>query len=267
VDKEYRDIELLCSIYLDLPLSYQAYIFATINFNQKKVDRSLAYELFGYNLENEPEESWSPDKLSVSLTRKLNLDSESPFYKHILIAAQDDHILFEVSPKKLEWYVSTATVVDGIINLISSNSKRDRDALYKYRIGEGRHRKILQSDNAPLRNLYLSINDLAIYKTVLNFFTAANNTLFHQAQKNSYVRKTVGIQALFDVLREILTREFSEKKDIRIEYFSQKLQPASVVDFSNNFFQASGVGRSRIRNILLVAMEYTDIEKVKQERL
>lgn len=42
--------DLLCSVYLDLPKALQAQIFATINSTQKRVDRSLTYELFGYNI-------------------------------------------------------------------------------------------------------------------------------------------------------------------------------------------------------------------------
>ena len=87
-----KDMELLCAVYMDLPHAYQAYLFATININQRKVDKSLAYEQFGYNLDEEDRRGWSPDKLAVFLTRKLNLDPESPFNRHIKIAPiQDRH--------------------------------------------------------------------------------------------------------------------------------------------------------------------------------
>ena len=66
---EFKDIELVCSIFFDLPMPYQAYLFATINGNQKKVDKSLALELFGFNVDNEPENTWSPEKLAVYLTK------------------------------------------------------------------------------------------------------------------------------------------------------------------------------------------------------
>ena len=66
------NMELLCSIYLDLPKPFQAQLFATINSTQKPVDKSLTYELFGYNISEEKEEFWTPDKLAVFFTRKLN---------------------------------------------------------------------------------------------------------------------------------------------------------------------------------------------------
>lgn len=50
---ERKAMNLLCAVYMDLPHSYQAYLFATININQRKVDKSLAYDQFGYNLDDE----------------------------------------------------------------------------------------------------------------------------------------------------------------------------------------------------------------------
>ena len=85
-DSSCKDIELVCSIFLDLPNPYQAYLFATINGNQKRVDKSLALELFGYDVDNEPQDTWSPEKLSVFLTRKLNFSKKSPLYQRIKLA-------------------------------------------------------------------------------------------------------------------------------------------------------------------------------------
>src|SRR5437773_12282898 len=98
-------MELLCAVYMDLPHAYQAYLFATININQRKVDKSLAYEQFGYNLDEEPAKGWSPDKLSVYLTRKLNLDPRSPLRGHIKIAPID---AAELLPQRPGWQISTA---------------------------------------------------------------------------------------------------------------------------------------------------------------
>jgi hypothetical protein len=42
-------MQLICSIFFELPKPYQAQLFATINSTQKPVDKSLTYELFGYN--------------------------------------------------------------------------------------------------------------------------------------------------------------------------------------------------------------------------
>ena len=74
----------------DLPKPYQARLFATINANQRPVNKSQTYELFGYNMEEEPAEKWTPEKLAVFLARKLNVDKSSPFHEHIVVPAEND---------------------------------------------------------------------------------------------------------------------------------------------------------------------------------
>ncbi|HCD3582856.1 TPA: DGQHR domain-containing protein, partial [Escherichia coli] len=72
------DFDLVCAIYFELPAPKQAEVFATINFNQQKVDKSLAYQLFGYDLDSVDSEFWSPDTLAIYLTRLLDKEDNSP---------------------------------------------------------------------------------------------------------------------------------------------------------------------------------------------
>ena len=263
VEDEKRDIDLLCSVYLDLPRPYQMYIFATINTNQVKVDKSLSYELYGAGLADEKPETWPPEKLAVFLCRRLNTSSGSPFYKHIIVAAQDDEILITASKEEVGWRVSTATVVDGILKLISTNPKEDRDVLHRDPL-ISRKRSLLSAESkAPLRQLYRDINDLAIYTAVENYFKAVEQTLWKAAKEASYLFKTVGIQALFDVLNRILTEKFKEERDLRIDYFAGFLEPSLSLDFSESFFrQASGMGRVQIRSIILLLARLISVEEL-----
>ena len=261
------ETELVCAVYLDLPNPYQAYIFATINYNQKKVDRSLALELFGFDLTEDQSSSWSPEKLAVFISRRLNLDDNSPFYGHIIVAAQDDSLLFKIAPVNQTWFVSTATVVDGILGLISSNPQRDRDAIQRVEMGPNRNRSLLKSDNAPLRDFYLKSSDTFIYTVVKNYFKAADKILFANARHQSYIFKTVGIQALFDVLKKLVPQA-TEDKDISLDFFSDFLRKVEMVDFSDRIFQASGLGRSRIKNLILYSFDmYSPRDNEKDREL
>ena len=118
VDQDYMDIELVCSIFIDLPNQYQAYLFATIISNQKRVDKSLALELFGYDLDNEPSNTWSPEKLAVFLTRRLNFSKDSPLYQRVKLAPLYSEISETVDRNK--WLLSTAAMVEGIMSLSSN---------------------------------------------------------------------------------------------------------------------------------------------------
>lgn len=253
-------MELPCSVYLDLPNPFQAYLFATINFNQKKVDRSLAYSLFGFNIDQEAPASWSPDKTGVFMARKLNTDDLSPFKGRIVIAAQNDEVLLRTDAADDGWVVSMATVVDGLLRLFSKNPKRDRDEMHRSPPAE-RTRNVLVDDGSPLRNLYLSENDVVIYTIAANFFTAAKQLFWDRAGERSFIYKTVGNQALFDVLKTI-AREADQAKKISVSYFVGRLAPAEHINFADDFFQASGKGRNRLRRSILLRMGLDTLQDV-----
>lgn len=277
----HKSVDLPCAIFFDLPNSYQAFLFATINGNQKKVDRSLSLELFGFNVEDESPKSWTPEKLAVFLSRKFN-NKIGPFHKRIKIAPLDPKKLFV---NKKDWFISTATLVDGILALISGNPKRDRVVMARESILTGRSRGMVSSirDNSPLRDWYLDGQDDQIYNTVRGYFLAVEELLWDKSVPNSYIRKTVGVLALFDLLKRLLSDLPIKRKvyfvnnsflkddpllDSELKTtFAKYIEPFQHVDFTDNFFQASGVGRARIRTILLIANGYEvrASESVKNE--
>src|SRR5262249_29161093 len=142
--------------------------------------------------------------------------------------------------RRVDWTVSTATIVDGILSLISSSPGTDRDLMHTKTVEGGRNRNSLPKDKkAPLRELFRKTNDLAIYTAIENFFKAVDLVFWRNASEDSYIRKTVGIQALFDVLRTLLTKYFEEARDISIEFYKWHLDKAKDIDFSSQEFQAS----------------------------
>lgn len=248
-EPERRDMELICSIFMELSKPYQAQLFATINSNQKQVDKSLTYELFGYNIDEEPEEKWSPDKLAVFLTRKLNTQDESPLKGRITISPKRDKALADLNFSR-NWHVSTATVVEGILRLISSNPKRDTNAMLRSRIGTRDVLKNGPRDKTPMRELYITGNDALLYGVVLNFAKACDEVFWSKASSGSFITKTVGVQALFDILRTVVPG-ILEKKYLKKDAFVDLLLPAANIDFSSvNFRNASGSGRSLIRRAI-----------------
>lgn len=262
--EEQKNFELLCTLYLDLPNPYQAYLFATINMNQRKVNKNLAYELYGYDLNDDESDKWSTEKLAVFLTRKLNTDEESIFKGHILLAANNDEILEQLSGSKLiSWSISTAAMVEGILSLITNNPKKDRDEL-QMRAEKERRRSILSviNSSAPLRSYYINNNDLLIYTILINYFKASYNQLY---KTNTILFKTVGLQVQFMVLKKIL-RNLESDRDISINYFNRKIDEyfskVTQIDFGDPFFQFSGIGKTRMRNVLLVKMGLMDFSEI-----
>lgn len=253
---ERLDMRLLCAVFIDLPKPFQAQLFATINSTQKRVDKSLTYELFGYNIEDEEEPLWTPDKLAVFLSRKLATDPKSALKGRIVIAPRRDATLDRMSQQS-EWRVSTAVVVEGILRLFTSNPKKDTALMLSGRRKRRAELRELRRDASPLRDMYLAGQDAVIYTAVLNFVGACQEQLWGRSEEGSFITKTVGVQALFDVLRRVVADAISSK-DISKEYFEALLQPASHIDFaSTEFRNASGSGRSFIRRTLEEALGLT----------
>ncbi|WP_281647962.1 DGQHR domain-containing protein [Parendozoicomonas sp. Alg238-R29] len=249
-DKD-KDIELLCAVYIDLPIPFHAFLFSTINFNQKKVDRSLAYNLFGFDIESSDENTWVPETLAVSIARRLNLE-ESPFKDKVSLGLADKR---EYNTK---WQVSMAAIVDGILKLISKNPKKDRHDLLSISKSNRTRDKLENNDGTPLRFLYIEGYDEAIYEIIFNYFSAMKQLIWDNAPPDTFITKTVGIQASFDVLLSLLN-EFKENLDGDLDYFITKLSAAKNVPFTG--IEASGKGRSQIKKMLLVLC---DIRKPEQ---
>lgn len=244
-DSSCKDIELVCSIFLDLPNPYQAYLFATINGNQKRVDKSLALELFGYDVDTEPQDTWSPEKLSVFLTRKLNFSKKSPLYQRIKLAPLFSELNELVDKNK--WLLSTAAMVDGIMGLISTNPQKDRDmlAMKKNSIWSDKTRHILDNTGKPiLRNLYINSEDEKIYQIIENFFYSVKSILWDNATTESVIVKTIGISVLFDILKNILERDGNQ------DSYDTYINKIKDINFTSHYFALSGGGKTKLRRIL-----------------
>lgn len=250
--------ELVCSVYFDLPLAYQAYIFSTINHNQTPVNKSLSYILYSYPFENETPEAWSPDKLSVVISRQLNSDPKSPFFKRIKVAPQIDKILLNPAKKGLG-YISTATIVEGILTLITTDPWRDKDELAKKPIEDRKRENIASLEDAsPLRKIYIKGGDAVIRSSVENFFTVVIKNLFTEKNETAFIQKTIGIQALFEVLKENLKVQLQNQElNHSVEYFEQLLSPLFNVNFTDQYLmQSSAIGKSRLKNFILFTLGY-----------
>lgn len=260
VPDDFKDIELVCSVFFDLPSPYQAYLFATINGNQKRVDKSLSLELFGYSVEDEPQNTWSPEKLAVYLTRKFNFKIDSPLYQRIKLAPLYSEIEDKVDKSK--WLLSTAAMVDGILKLISSNPQLDRDmlAIKKDSLFSVKTRKVLAhiSDNTVLRNQYIDCKDDEIYDVLDSFFKSVKSILWDKASSDSVIVKTIGISVLFDILKEILRRNAT------IRQFEGIISMIKDVDYDNNYFQLSGIGKTRLRRVLKYKLGFIEESELEE---
>jgi DNA phosphorothioation-associated DGQHR protein 1 len=244
-------MSLVCAVYFDLPKPFQAQLFATINSTQKRVDKSLTYELFGYNISEEEAAYWSPDKLAVFIARKLNIQPDSPFASRITISPEND--LSVTTTGGDGWHVSMAAVVDGLIKLVSSNPTKDSNALFDITRKERPALRSGRKDSSPLRDLYLDKNDELFFTIVRNFLEACEDLFWHNAPRNSFITRTVGVQALFDILR-LLAPRILGAKDASVPFMKAQLQNAAGLDFTLERYNASGSGRTEVKKAIANAI-------------
>lgn len=249
-DSNAKDMSLLCSVFIDLPLPYHARIFTNININQKRVDKNLAYNLFQFDMEQGEPSTWTPETLAVYFARVLAEDKASPIKGMIKLG---------LANTQSDSSISMASIIDGILSLITSNPKNDRELMHTLGIDKGRNRSILAEvkTNAPLRILYLDNKDKTLFDIILSFFTALKKTLWHQ----SIFRKTLGIHACFDFLK-IICQDYDRSKSLDEQYFISILLKASRVEFDNEFYGVQTKLRSRLRNTLLISSGVREIESL-----
>lgn len=254
---ERKNMDLLCSVFIDLPAPYQAYIFATINFNQKNVNKSLAYDLYGFRVEEEERKEWSPEKLAVFISRRLNKYCV-PLKNKIKLGAPSD--IDETSESRK--LISLSTVVDGVIKLITNNPKKDRDELLNFKNKNGRQALSGKMAAQPLRGLYLEYKDDEIEVIINKFFSKAQSLLWDYQSERSYLLKTIGFQTQFEILRQYLLAS----SDYELNGIDGKLTLLRQIDFSDIFFTASGIGATRMKTIALIKLGLKDIADLKEHK-
>ena len=249
-----KEMELPCSVFIDLPMPFHAHLFTKINTTQKRVDKNLAYNLFQFDMDQGDSKSWSPETLAVYFARVLASDDESPLKGNIKIGLVGSNVSSTIS---------MASIIDGILNLITSNAEKDRSELHTVKISDGRSRKQLanMSTKAPLRQWYLKNQDKTLYEFVLHYFKAVDKVFWRNASESNILNRTLGVQALLDFLKSLAAHkgiDFSYGES----YFLKSLEGAKEIDFKQDFYGVQSKVRSRIRNTLLVTSGLKSIEEL-----
>lgn len=138
-------------------------------------------------------------------------------------------------------------MVEGILSLFASRPKADRDTLHATEATQ-RNRKVLPQDGSPFRDLYRECQDEDLWRLLVDYFSLVKRMLWGIASEDSFIRKTIGVQALFDVLRTLGLRY---DRAVLIDKALSVLAAVESIDFADDFFQASGKGRVRVRNVIL----------------
>ncbi len=230
--------ELVVSIFVDMDIADQAMVFATINLEQTKVNRSLAYDLFEYTHHR------SPQKTAHEIVRLLDKKEGSPFKEKIKILgiAGDPHEI-----------ISQALFVDSLLPMISRNPNQDRDQLKR---GRNPNRATpVEERSVIFRNLFLDKKDADIARVLWNYFGAVEDKWgdYWRNVKPGYVlNRTTGFRALMQFLPFVYTSiakpgDVPERKSFN-EVFKRIQLPAQEITPDN--FPPGTSGQTKLRRML-----------------
>lgn len=261
------DFDLLCAVFFGLADPMQAYIFATINTNQKPVRRGLAMNLYGYNVEDQTRSEWSPEKLAVFMARRLNFENDSPLHRRVKIEAEGAPSASALPAAKRP--IPMAAVVDAALGLVTRNPKRDRDLLRaRTTVFSKAKRKALPSDDdAPLRAWYLEEADADVYDLLKRYFSVVREQLW--SDSHALLTRAVDIRALGDFLGD-LVRVHSKAKHAEAigavaKAGEQVFAKAKDVEFGDPFFEANYRGRRRVQFALRMLWGQNVLDQVPPE--
>jgi DGQHR domain-containing protein len=203
------------SIFVDIDVAEEAYIFSTVNLAQTKVNKSLAYDLFDLA------RSRSPQKLCHNIAVALDQDERSPFYHRV-------KRLGVATEGRFNETLTQATFVEALMAYISANPVQDRDVYLRGKVPIKAGAK--ESKTLLFRNMMIDKRDMEIADVIWNYFDAVRSkwpTAWNATGAGLILNRTNGFRALMRFLRpaylylvgpgEVPKREQFEKIFSRIQ--------------------------------------------------
>lgn len=233
--------DLSVTIFVGADIADQAQIFATVNIEQTKVNKSLVYDLY------ELSRSRSPQKTCHNIVVALDRDAESPFYGRIKrLGLATEGRMFEP--------VTQATVVEGLIGYISADPKDDRDRLLR-----GKALQRATGDELykrPLRNLFVDGKDMEIIRIIYNYFVAVQRRwpdAWDQRGQGYMLNRTNGVRALLRFFRFAYAHIAAPGDVVTSDKFLDRVfraVPLNDEDFTTENFVPGTGGEARLFRVL-----------------
>lgn len=184
-----RIFEVNVCIFVGLDIAEQAYIFATVNLAQTKVNKSLVYDL--YDLAK----LRSPQKVCHNIAVALDGTEKSPFYQRI-------KRLGVATEGRYGETLTQANFVESLMKYISKDPLRDRETYKK-----GVPPKIGAAESKVLifRNMMIEERDADIADVLWNYFDAVRlrwPQYWNYEGNGQMLNKSNGFRGLMRFLKE-----------------------------------------------------------------
>lgn len=233
---EKDDFEVNVSIFVDIDIEDQAYIFSTVNLAQTKVNRSLAYDL------SELTKTPSPQKTCHNIAVALDQLTSSPLHHRI-------KRLGTATPGRTNELLTQATFVEALIPFISSTPTLDRDILKRgNKLATPTPAEI---DKHPLRPFFVNGEDLKIADILFRYFSAVRDKwpdAWNTDEPGLILNRTNGFRALMRVLKPICKKMKPHTKMPQKEDFEAFFTKVQIEDheFNVDNFKPGSSGESQL---------------------
>lgn len=176
------------SIFVDMDIANQAYLFSVVNLAQTKVKKSLVYDLFEYA------RSRSPQKVAHNIAVALDQVPESPFHHRI-------KRLGSATPGRKGETLTQANFVEAVLPFMSADVVADRDL---YMRGKSPARATPAEERELIfRNLLIDEKDMEIADILMAYFNAIREKwpVAWNPESGYMLGKSNGFRALMRLLR------------------------------------------------------------------
>ncbi|MBE5841223.1 MAG: DGQHR domain-containing protein [Butyrivibrio sp.] len=242
-----KDYELPVVFMFDITQEEEAYVFSTINFNQKKVDKSLIYDLFDVY------QTRSPQKTCHEIAKALNDDWDSPFYRRLKILGKKE---------SQNETLSQGTFVYHLLPMICPRDKADMVARQIKR-----REKVHEYPECGFNRYFMNNEDNAIYMILLNYFKAVSNVFVKEWNSGAYIlTKSTGYGGMMIALKDIYEL-CKQNKDASVGFFEKIFEQVKYdmkekgIELSSNYFQSSEQGQKKLARVILTAANQVYLEK------
>lgn len=233
--------EVPVSVFVGSDIADQAYVFATVNLEQTKVNKSLALDL--YDLAK----TRSPYKTCHNIAVALDTKEGSPFYRRI-------KRLGVTTEGRVGELLAQATVVNGIIDYISEDPKIDRDQLLR---GKALERAFGdENEKRCFRNLFIDGEDVKIGKIIEQYFLAVEDrwrVAWNFGGKGLVLNRTNGFRALMSIFGLLYNHVAAPGEYVTKETFKEQFDKVDAEDnaFSTDNFKPGSSGEAALRQFLI----------------
>lgn len=236
--------EVPVTIFVGADIADQAHIFATVNLEQQKVNKSLAYDLFSLAA------SRSPQKTCHNIAVVLDQDDASPLHRRIKrlgVAAEG----------KSFQPISQATFVESVMRYISDDPKADRDKLLRRKKLEGARGN--QLTKLPFRNLFVEERDVEIVEVLFHYFNSIRERwpkAWNNRDRGNMLNRTNGFRAFMRMYSHLCAASRTRTGVVPNWFVTDFMKQVQLddKDFNTERFQPGSSGESSLLNFLREAL-------------